>query len=445
MTKQTGSGRQRRVRLRGFLCALLVGATSVIAAMTTESVGPLVSGSGAASVIAAWVVTVWGPPQQRILLVALPGTAAVSVVVTFAYEGPARSDAANWWTAETLALMMLMVVGVRRASIRAAIGLAALLTMTITLSPLRITLNVVPPSSRSETLQLCLIWAILAMVAMGVGAYLRNLDARSRAVAAAERRAERLSLARDLHDYAAHDVTAVVVLVEAAQVMAKKDARQALELLPEIGAAGAQALKAMDHTVQLMAETPPGDDRESTLGPAGHRELASGSSGEEERSVPPSRREPRRDLGELVPLVARFNRTGAPEAVLLMAEGAVDDIPAEVSRMGYRVIVEALTNVRRHAASASRVEVLLRREGGVDRPRLRVQITDDAQHPEAESGLVERVAGAGSTGISSLSERVEGLGGRLTAGPREGGGWRVAVVLPLSSYKASGGCNLPNG
>jgi signal transduction histidine kinase len=409
----------------------------LISAVTTEVVGPLISGCGALTVTAALVLTVWSPQRPRALLLALPGAAVVSLVVTFVYEGPARSAAANWWTAETVALMTLMVVGVRRAGSRTATGLAVLLTTTITLSPLRITLNVVPPSSRSETLQLCLIWAILAMVAMGVGAYLRNLDARSHAVAAAERRAERLSLARDLHDYAAHDVTAVVVLVEAAQVLAKKDPRQALELLPEIGAAGAQALKAMDHTVQFLAEAPPGDRPERTLEAAGRRELASVTGGEEERNtIPPSPSGPCRDLSELVSLVDRFNRTGSPEAVLLMDERVADDIPAEISAVGYRVIVEALTNVRRHAASASRVEILLRREEAEDTPLLRVQITDDARHPKTGPGLVARVAGAGGTGISSLSERVAALGGRLTAGPHEGSGWRVAVLLPLaSSYK----------
>ncbi|GLV79776.1 sensor histidine kinase [Streptomyces hygroscopicus] len=422
-------------------------ATLVIGAMTTESVGPLISGCGAVTVTAAIVLTVWSPQQPRILLLALPVAAGVSLAATFAYEGPARSAAANWWTAETVALMMLTVVGARRAGSWTAIGLAALLTTTITLSPLRITMNVVPPSSRSETLQLVLIWAILAMVAMGVGAYLRHLDARSRAIATAERRAERLSLARDLHDYAAHDVTAVVVLVEAAQVLAKKDPRQALELLPEIGAAGAQALKAMDHTVQLLAEAPSGDRQERTVESAGRLELASGTGGEEEKNtILPSPSGPRRDLSELVSLVERFNRTGLPETVLLMAERTLNDIPAEVSAMGYRVIVEALTNVRRHAASASRVEILLCREEVEGAPLLRVQITDDAQHPKVEPGLVARAAGAGGTGISSLSEQVAALGGRLTAGSHQGGGWRVAVVLPLgSSYQAPGRRNLPNG
>jgi signal transduction histidine kinase len=50
----------------------------------------------------------------------------------------------------------------------------------------------------------------------GIGYYLRSLDRRARAAVAAERRAQRLDPARDLHDFAAHDVTGRVVLAQAA-------------------------------------------------------------------------------------------------------------------------------------------------------------------------------------------------------------------------------------
>lgn len=412
---------------------LLVSAVLVIAVATAPSVGPLISGCGALATTTALVLTLCGTRRSRLLPPALLGVAGVSLAVTFAYEGPARSAAANWWTAETVALMMLIGVGVRWTKASTATALAVLLTATTTLSPLRITMNVVPPSSGAETLQLVLLWAILAMVAVGVGAYLRNLDARGREIAAAERRAERLRLARDLHDYAAHDVTAVVVLVEAAQVLAKEDPQQALELLPEIGAAGVHALEAMDHTVQLLAETPSGQSSGRDLRSSGERGLASRTAAEaEEDTVPRSSRGARRDLSGLAQLVGRFNRTDTPEAVLVTAEYTEDGVPTDVSAMGYRVIVEALTNVRRHAATASRVEILLRREevGGV--PALRVQVTDDAPRPAPGSLLPTRAPGAGGSGISGLAEQVAELGGTLTAGPAEAGGWRVAAVMPLA-------------
>ena len=367
----------------------------------------------------------------------MPCSAALSLLVTFTYQGPARSAAANWWTAETLALMVLVVVGIRRPKAWVAVALAVALTATITLSPLRIALNVVPPSSSSETLQLCLIWAILAIVAMGTGSYLRGLDARGRAALLAERRAERMDLARDLHDYAAHDVTAVVVLVEAAQVLAQEDPQRALELLSDIGTAGAQALKAMDHTVQLLAESPAAEEQNRDLDTARRPELRASA-------VPRRPGAPRRDLSELTSLVERFNRTGSPKALLDVAAEGVDGVPWDVSKMGYRVIVEALTNVRRHAATATRVVIRIRRETSAGRTVLRLTVTDNALHPKP--GLtVERPSGAGGTGISSLSERAEELGGELRAGLQQLGGWQVALVLPVDDARGSRPINLPNG
>ncbi|MFI0775785.1 sensor histidine kinase [Streptomyces sp. NPDC021212] len=413
-----------------------MAATAVIAGITADSVGPLISLSGAAAVISAIALTVWAP-QSKLLFAAVPVSAGVSLLVTFTYQGPARSAAANWWTAETLALMILVVVGIRRPKAWTAAALAVVLAVTITLSPLRIALTVVPPSSNSETLQLCLVWAILAIVAIGIGSYLRGLDARGRAALVAERRAERMNLARDLHDYAAHDVTAVVVLVEAAQVLAKEDPQRALELLPEIGAAGAHALEAMDHTVQLLTESPAAEERNRALDAVRQPEPADGA-------IPRQSGAARRDLSELASLVERFNRTGSPQAVLDVAAEGMEVVPRDVSKMGYRVIVEALTNVRRHAATASRVVIRICRETSAGRSVLRLTVTDDAPHPQP--GLaVERPSGAGGTGISGLSARAEELGGALSAGPRQPGGWQVALVLPVDTAHEPGTINLPNG
>jgi signal transduction histidine kinase len=112
--------------------------------------------------------------------------------------------------------------------------------------------------------------------------------------------------------------------------------------------------------------------------------------------------------------------------------------------MGYRVIVEALTNVRRHAATASRVVIRIRRETPAGRSVLRLTVTDDASHPRPGLAL-ERLSGAGGTGISSLSERAEELGGELRAGAWQPGGWQVALVLPVDDTRDSRPINLPNG
>ncbi|MFD0417581.1 sensor histidine kinase [Streptomyces sp. NPDC127108] len=412
-------------------------ATLIVATATTRSVGPLISGSGSVSVAAVLMLTAWRSRRSAVLLPTMLIAAGTSLIVTFTYQGPARTAAANWWTTETLALMALVIFSVRRATVSTALGLSTLLATSIVLSPLRITMNVVPRASGAETLQLCLLWAIFAMAAAGIGVYLRSLDTRSLARAAAERRAERINLARDLHDYAAHDISAVVVLVEAAQVLAAEDPQQALDLLPEIGAAGVQALQAMDHTVQLLSEAPSETEREGSPGVAGDRASPATEDAEGGAVRAGKGTGTRRDLRELPSLIARFNRTGTPEAVLEMAEGVLERLSAEVSALGYRAIVEALTNVRRHAAAASRVDIALKAGTWRDGDALRISVTDDAEHAQPVPGLADRATGVGGTGISGLTDRVEALGGELTAGPRRPHGWSVSIVVPLPGEMAS--------
>ncbi|MFI0422780.1 sensor histidine kinase [Spongiactinospora sp. 9N601] len=82
----------------------------------------------------------------------------------------------------------------------------------------------------------------------------------------------------------------------------------------------------------------------------------------------------------------------------------------------YRLVTEALTNARRHAPGAERVEVEVARAGG---SAVRVRVTDDG-------GGRSEASGRGGFG---LAERVSVLGGSLSAGPAPGG-WRVEAVLP---------------
>lgn len=82
----------------------------------------------------------------------------------------------------------------------------------------------------------------------------------------------------------------------------------------------------------------------------------------------------------------------------------------------------SLTNIRRHAADATHVEVRLRDDTG----RLAVTVTDDGR------GGTQLPVGAhgGGFGLVGLKERVTALDGELDAGPRDGGGWEVRAVFP---------------
>jgi signal transduction histidine kinase len=85
----------------------------------------------------------------------------------------------------------------------------------------------------------------------------------------------------------------------------------------------------------------------------------------------------------------------------------------------HRVVQESLTNVARHATHASSVSVALSEAEGA----VTFLVADDGEAgpPGVHSGY----------GIAGMRERVEALGGTLSAGPRPGGGWQVHGTLPL--------------
>lgn len=87
----------------------------------------------------------------------------------------------------------------------------------------------------------------------------------------------------------------------------------------------------------------------------------------------------------------------------------------------YRIAQEAITNARRHSRHASRIMVQVSR--GDESIRLTVTNDGDAVAPLNESG---------GHGLIGMEERVTLLGGQLTTGPRDDGGWIVRATLPLA-------------
>ncbi|MFC5750953.1 sensor histidine kinase [Actinomadura rugatobispora] len=229
---------------------------------------------------------------------------------------------------------------------------------------------------------------LLWLAAVGAGLALRLLDARARAAAEQVRRAERLELARELHDVVAHHITGMVLQAQGAQVVARRNPAEVGEFLGEIEAAGTDALAAMRRVVGLLRD---GDD------------AAPASPGPE----------------RLGALVERFRKQG-PEVRLSMRDGYAE-WPPEVTSTVYRVVREALTNVLRHAPGARSVSVVV--EQGPE--GVTVEVADDA--PAAAARPHHR----GGYGLLGMRERVETLGGSLRAGPRPGAGWSVRATLPV--------------
>lgn len=105
--------------------------------------------------------------------------------------------------------------------------------------------------------------------------------------------------------------------------------------------------------------------------------------------------------------------------------GDLADVPSGVEVNAYRIVQEALTNVRRHAGMVRKVEVSVVRQNG----SLTVEVDDDGRGAAADQS-------AAGFGIVGMQERVTAFGGRLTAGPRTGGGWRVRAVFPVPAAHA---------
>ena len=124
---------------------------------------------------------------------------------------------------------------------------------------------------------------------------------------------------------------------------------------------------------------------------------------------------PQPDLSSLAGLMSSVS--DLPVRVNL--QGDLGDVPVGVGVNAYRIVQEALTNVRRHAGPVQQVEVSVVR--GAD--ELTVLVEDDGRGAAA---LQE-----GGFGIQGMHERVAAFEGRLSAGPRSGGGWRVRAVFPV--------------
>ncbi|MEU9713727.1 histidine kinase [Streptomyces sp. NPDC047976] len=232
-------------------------------------------------------------------------------------------------------------------------------------------------------------WSAPALAALTLGGHLRRQEGRTRRAVRDARRGQQLELARDLHDFVAHDVSAIVVQAQAARFVAGSDPRQAVLALERIEAAGLSALASMDRTVHAL--------RAAGGGPAA----------------------PAPGLAELPGLVARFEG-----GVLEDEEQALAALSREADTTAYRVAVEALTNVRRHAPGAGSVRVSVRRApAGIE-----LSVANGAP-PRGPRGLLGRRRGGG-TGLAGLRERVEAADGTFAAGPDEAGGWRVSAVFP---------------
>ncbi|WP_242504132.1 sensor histidine kinase [Promicromonospora panici] len=235
---------------------------------------------------------------------------------------------------------------------------------------------------------------VAAAIALGVAVRLSR-EARVHEAHAAEQRlqAERLRIARDLHDVVGHNLSVIALHSGVAAEAVGRDDDAARGALAHVREATSGTLHELRSTVRVLRDPA----RASAQRDAAPDAAPTGLAGVEA-------------------LAASARAAGlAVEVELDVPAGTLD---GAIDAAAYRVVQESLTNVLRHAA-ATRVTV----SAAVADDRLALRVADDGRG--AGPGLVP------GSGISGMRERVALLGGTLTMGDAPGGGFRVAANLPL--------------
>jgi signal transduction histidine kinase len=212
--------------------------------------------------------------------------------------------------------------------------------------------------------------------------------------------AERMRIARDLHDAAGHGVTAISL--QAAAGLRSLDDEAGVEetrgVLEEIKRTSKVAL---DDLRKLLGLLRPSDGRDL------------------ERA--------RVSLSHLDEMVSECRAAGL--SVDVRRTGDPGSLPPTVDQAAYRITQEALTNVLKHAGPGAAATVRL----AFDPASVVVEVTDDG--PGRSGG----VAIGSRKGLIGMRERVELFGGRFSAGPMEGGGFRVFAKLPRGNRLEAAG------
>ncbi|MBO1418762.1 sensor histidine kinase [Streptomyces sp. FH025] len=233
--------------------------------------------------------------------------------------------------------------------------------------------------------------ALLALVAWLAGRSVRqnreHAETLSSRAAAEAVTAERLRIAREMHDTVAHSIGIVALQAGAARRVIDRRPERAKQALGEIESAGRETLAALRRMLVVLREA---EGEPSATAPQG--------------------------LGDLDRLAE--TTTAAGVRVVVRREGTPGPLPPEIDLSAFRIIQESVTNVVRHAQVRD-CRVTVHRTAG----ELTVEVTD--------RGRGHGTAPGSGFGLAGLRERVALLHGEFEAGPRPDGGFRVAARLPV--------------
>ncbi|MBM7518076.1 sensor histidine kinase [Nocardioides nitrophenolicus] len=197
---------------------------------------------------------------------------------------------------------------------------------------------------------------------------------------------ERHRIAREMHDVVAHGLTTIVVQAEGARAAAVHDPAVTGPALGTIASTGREAIAELRRMLGLLRA-------------------------EEAPTVPQPR------LADLPALLDEARAAGMPVEARLAPVPAVSD---GVALTTYRIVQEALSNVRKHAGPGARAAVAV----GVDGDAIVVEVSDDGR------GAAAHDDGRG-LGLAGMRERVAAHDGTLVTGPAPGGGFTVCARIPL--------------
>ena len=198
--------------------------------------------------------------------------------------------------------------------------------------------------------------------------------------------AERLRIARDVHDTIAHALSVINVQASVTAHVLDRRPERARETLETVERTSARALHELRVTLGVLRD-----------------------GGDEGRAPTPG-------LDQVGQLAAAARAAGLD--VEVDVRSAARELPSAVDHAAYRIVQESLTNAIRYAGPA-RVTISLGYGPGV----LEILVADDGPGTRGHTG--------GGRGILGMRERAALLGGELTAGPRPGGGFQVHARLPL--------------
>ena len=212
--------------------------------------------------------------------------------------------------------------------------------------------------------------------------------------------AERLRIARELHDVVAHSIGVIAIQAGAGSRVIGTQPDAARDALSAIEATSRETLSGLRRMLGALRHAEPGE------------------------GVRPSPLDPAPGLADVQRLVAAAKDAGVQVDVHWLGERRA--LPAELDLSAFRIIQEAVTNVVRHAGTdRCRVTVEYRED------EVTVEIVDEGRGGEPADGQSRDTTVRGGHGIVGMRERASLLHGHFEAGPRPEGGFRVRARLPL--------------